>query len=85
MEHDDYTKKRAHKLIGRTFESRVEFPGVPRGSRGKVVEVDESGDHWNIAIEWERPKGSQGNGGAPLRSWFTHEEVQRFLKMLEQP
>ena len=85
MDHDDYTREGARKLIGRTFESLVEFVGVPRGSRGKVVEVDASGDHWNIAIEWERPKGNGGNGGAPLRSWFTHEEVQRFLTLLEEP
>ncbi len=76
----DYGQEEAHKLIGRTFESTVEFPGIPSGSRGKVVEVDASGDHWNVAIEWERPKGSLGNGGAPLRSWFTHEEVKRFLR-----
>ncbi len=80
MDHADYSRDEAHKLIGTSFENLVEFAGVPRGSRGKVVEVDTSGDHWNVAVEWERPKSSPGNGGAPLRSWFSQEEVKRFLK-----
>ncbi len=82
MEHDDYSHDDAQKLIGKTFESLVEFPGVPRGSHGHVVEVDSTGDHWNIAIDWERPSGKTGNGEAPLRNWFTKEEVKRLLREL---
>lgn len=85
VEHGDYSREEAHRLLGTSFESLIEFAGVPRGSRGKVVEVDASGDHWNIAIEWERPKGSLGNGGAPLRSWFTQKEVKQFLGPVQEP
>jgi hypothetical protein len=80
MQERNFTKAEAHALIGKTFESLVEFSGVPKGTRGKVVAADKQGlGHWDVVIEWELPDDAAGRSRR-LRDWFSHDEMQRFMR-----
>jgi hypothetical protein len=51
---EHYTEQEARVLIGKTFESIVEFSRVPKGARGRVVDADNTGlGHWDVVIEWD--------------------------------
>jgi len=92
---EHYTEREARALVGKTFESLVEFSGVPQGARGKVVDADNAGlGHWDVVIEWDtrRPapkaraleiEGEHAlfvQTGKPLRDWFTKDEMARFMR-----
>ncbi len=48
-----YTRSEAEGLVGQVYETRSILPRVPRGTRGRVSEALDAGDHWNILIEWD--------------------------------
>ncbi len=47
-----FTKKQAEALVNQSVESHGFLGTVPRGSRGRVIEAIDVGDHWNVLIEW---------------------------------
>jgi hypothetical protein len=76
-----FTYAEAKALVGKTFESLIEFSGVPQGTRGEVVDIDHMGDGWDVVIEWQldyRLPSGQG-----LRDWFTREEIKRFMREVQ--
>ncbi len=50
-----FIRNEADALVGKTFESLVEFPRVPKGTRGIVVKVDHPTDSniFILVIDWE--------------------------------
>jgi len=75
-----YTARAARALIGKTFESLIEFSGVPQGTRGKVVGADDAGlGHWDVVIEWDMPDHTKPSGQG-LRDWFAQDEMARFMR-----
>ena len=74
-----YTQAEAQRLIGRVFENQVEFAGVPKGTRGKVVAIDRVREGWDVVVEWNMP-GYRKPSGQGLRDWFTREEMARFMR-----
>jgi hypothetical protein len=96
---EHYTEHEARALIGKTFESIVEFPRVPKGARGRVVEVDNTGlGHWDVVIEWGLPRRAPNAGvlnveservpviqpNEPLCDRFTRAEMQRFMNEVSE-
>jgi hypothetical protein len=69
----NFTEKEARKLIGQSFVTRAPFAGVPLRSRGLVIDVLNSDDHWNVVIEWALP-------GAPCRAWYDKQELQNYMQ-----
>ncbi len=47
-----FTKKQAQALVNQQVESHGFLGTVPRGTRGRVIEALDVGDHWNVLIEW---------------------------------
>ncbi len=77
----NYTQAEARRLVGQVFESQVEFSRVPKGTRGKVVEIDQMGDGWDLVIEWGLPIRMPSGQG--LHDWFSREEMERFMQRVE--
>lgn len=68
-----YTRSEAEKLINQLFETQATLTRVPRRTRGRVTEVIDAGDHWNVVIEWELP-------GIPAHGWYDKYDVQRSMR-----
>jgi hypothetical protein len=73
-----FTEKEARDLIGQSFETRAPFFGIPLRTRGEVIEVLDSGDHWNVIIKWRM-------AGPPTSRWFNKEEVQLYMTRVPLP
>ncbi len=49
-----FTRQEAHAKIGNPVEAAADFPSVPKGRRGKVVDVRRRHrDAWIAVVEWE--------------------------------
>jgi hypothetical protein len=50
-----FTRKEADRLVGKTFETLIDLPKVPRGTRGLVVKADTlgSGDVVVLVFDWQ--------------------------------
>ncbi len=68
-----YTQKEAEALVNQLFETQTLLTRVPRRTRGRVVEVVDAGDHWNVLIEWELP-------GTPAFGWYDKFDVQNSMR-----
>ncbi len=75
IKREQFTQREAAALVGKMFESLVEFSGVPKGTRGKAIKADRLGDGFDVVIEW-----NLGPRTKPLCDWFTRDELQRFMQ-----
>jgi hypothetical protein len=73
-----FTEKEAKKLIGRSFETRAPFSGVPVRTRGLVVSAVNSEDHWNVMIEWVLR-------GRPVKAWYSKHELVSYMQSVPTP
>lgn len=66
-----FGKEAAAALIGRRVRSLVEFRGVPKGTTGKVVRADPTGngDTYSVGVEWDLPYS-----GKPPVDRFSRDE-----------
>jgi hypothetical protein len=73
-----FTKGEAEALVGKTIETGVKLPSVPKGTRGLVVATDCQNRNCLVVIKWGL--NSRRRGGQGRYSWFTKDEMQRFLR-----
>ncbi len=73
-----FTEKEAKKLIGKLFETRAPFSGVPMRTKGLVTEAINSEDHWNVTIEWVL-------AGKPVKGWYSKHELQMYMNPVLPP
>jgi hypothetical protein len=53
----------------------VEFSGIPKGTAGRVVEIEEiEPGGFEVVIEWQLPERRP-----PLCYWLTKKQYRRFL------
>lgn len=71
-----YTHSEAEQLVNRRFETQSSLPRVPKRTRGRVIEVIDAGDHWNVVIEWELP-------GIVNHGWYDRYDVQHSMRPIE--
>ncbi len=76
----NYTQGEARQLVGQTFQSLIEFSGVPKGTNGKVAAIDQMGDGYDLVIEWDLGPSAIRPNGQGMRDWFTREEMERFMR-----
>lgn len=80
MERKQFSKQEAGSKMGRTIRSLGEFPGVPKGTTGHVVDLEEMGRAgFAVVVEWDVPRRQFGTKQEPIRDWFTKDEYERFL------
>lgn len=72
-----YTRSEAQRLVNRRFETRASLARVPKRTRGRVVEVIDAGDHWNVLIEWDLP-------GIINHGWYDRYDVQNSMRPIDQ-
>jgi hypothetical protein len=73
-----FTEKEAKKLVGKAFQTRAPFSGVPMRTRGLVISAVNSEDHWNVMIEWLLP-------GTPFKAWYNKHELAAYMNSIEVP
>ena len=71
-----YTQIEAEALVNQLLETRGTISGVPRHTRGRVIEALDAGDHWNVLIEWELPH-------IATRVWYDKFDVQHSMHPLQ--
>jgi hypothetical protein len=75
MREKRFAEHEAKRILGQCIRSLIEFSGVPQGTTGRVVEVDEiEPGGFDAVIEWDLSSRSK-----PLRDWFTKSEYEQFL------
>ena len=70
-----FNQQEAQALLGRSIRLLDSFSLVPKGTSGRVVELQEIlPDQFDLVIEWDTlsPAGSQ-------RDWFSKDQFEHFL------
>ena len=76
---DPFTALEAQALLGKTFESLVSLGGVPKGTRGKLIDLEGSSNlGFEVVIEWELKPATRY-----LRRWLTKNELGQFTREVE--
>lgn len=71
-----FSKGQAEKKLGVRIKSLRGFSGVPKGTTGTVVRMDEGSDAlYSLGIEWNLPGRK-----TPLVDWFSADEFENFLR-----
>jgi len=88
-----FTQAEAEGKVGTCIKSLVEFPGVPRGTTGRVVKADSASqfknpfgviqEEFDVIIEWDLPTRVFGNASKPLWDWFTKSEYEQYLTEIQ--
>lgn len=75
MTRELFTKNEAEAWLNRRVRALRDFPSAPKGTTGKVVEMEEvTSDYFSLIIEWELP----GRGQA-RRDWVRKDEFEQHL------
>jgi hypothetical protein len=75
MKQENFSRAEARAKLGRQVRSSVEFSGIPKGTAGRVVQIEEiePGD-FEVVIEWKLPKRQPA-----LCYWLTKKHYRQFL------
>ncbi len=71
-----YTRTEAEALVGRQYETNATLMRVPNGTRGRVIQALDVGDHWNVLIEWETPRLS-------TQVWYDRFDVRHSMRPIQ--
>ncbi len=75
MTRELFTKNEAEAWLNRRVRALRDFPGVPKGTTGKVIEMEEiTSDHFGLIIEWDLSRQ-----GKMLRDWLCKNEFDQHL------
>lgn len=72
-----FGKEAAAALVGQRVRSLVEFRGVPKGTTGRVVRADQTGDPeaYSVGVEWALP-----SLGKPPVDTFSRDQYYAYLE-----
>lgn len=71
-----FTQREAEALVDQVFETLTFLSGVPKRTRGRVIEAIDAGDHWNLLIEWQV-------AGKPSKTWYDKFDVLNAMQRIE--
>jgi hypothetical protein len=74
-----FSEQQAQALLGTRIRTRVPFSGVPAGTEGTVISVDQLPAGHTVAVAWVLPYRPFGTQRGPLVDWFSKSEYRRFL------
>lgn len=73
-ENADFTVSEASALVGKVFQTRVNFSRIPKSSQGAIIDfARQRNGSAVIIVEWTMPNSAQ-----PSLSWFTKTQIQRY-------
>jgi len=91
MQNFNYTRAEAEALVGKRFETRVEWDRVTKGMRGRVIwssgrliwALQGPYEKYDVVIAWDPPPGDP-NGRAPAtQDWFSKFQIEKYLREVE--
>ncbi len=71
-----FTEAEAQALADRTVRARKALPGIPAGTRGRVVQANPLGNGWTVAVEFDTRK-------RPVVGWLSRDEYERWIEEME--
>lgn len=75
MTRELFTKTEAETWLNRRVRALMDFPSAPKGTTGKVVEMEEViSDRFHLIVEWDLP-----GHGKMLRDWLCKNEFDQHL------
>ena len=70
-----FNQQEAQALLSRSVRLLDSFSVVPKGTTGRVVELQEIlPDQFDLVVEWNRPSGAGSQ-----RDWFSKDQFEHFL------
>jgi hypothetical protein len=84
----NYTRSEAEALVGKRFETLVEWDRVTKGMRGRVVWAS-GGPVWashgpyekyEVVIAWDLPHGDMEGRDSPFQGWFSKFQMQKYMR-----
>jgi hypothetical protein len=70
-----FNKEQAHAKLGTRVRAVAEFPDIPRGATGRVMEIDEiSENEFELIVEWDMLLD-----GKYQHDWFSKEQYDSCL------
>lgn len=84
----NYTRAEAEALVGKRFETLVEWDRVKKGMRGQVVWSSGSTvwashgsyENYGVVIAWDPPAVGTGGREAPLQGRFSKFQMQKYMR-----
>lgn len=84
----NYTQAEAEALVGRRFETLVEWDRVTKGTRGRVIwssghmiwAIDGPYEKYEVVIAWDLPSGETEGREPPPQSFFSKFQVQEYMR-----
>lgn len=91
MQNLNYVQAEANALVGKGFETLVEWDGVKKGARGRVVTtrgvtvraVPGPYENYEVVFEWDPPHGDLTTRALPMQSWFSKFQMQKYMRELK--
>lgn len=91
MQNFNYLQAEAQALVGKRFETLVEWGGVKKGSRGQVRwtsgytvwAIERPYENYEVVLEWDRSRGDLTPREPPLQSWFSKFQIQKYMRALK--
>jgi hypothetical protein len=68
-----FAKHEAEAKLNKTVRARMALVGIPIGTTGKVVRIDESPEGCAVIIEWDLPPSPQHKG------WFSKDMYSLYI------
>lgn len=87
----DYTQSEAATLVGKKFETLVEWDRVTKGTRGRVIwssgrEVwasHGSYEKYEVVIKWDRPLPNTKGPQPPMENRFSKFQMQQYMREMK--
>lgn len=91
MQNFNYTRAEAQALVGKRFETLVEWDRVTRGTRGSVtwssgaVVWSSQGPYedYQVMVTWDPPHGDSKVGEPPMRGRFSKFQMQKYMREMK--
>ena len=84
----NYTRAEAEALVGKRFETLVEWDRVKKGMRGRVIWS--SGhliwanptpyEKYEVVLAWDPPPGDKQGRELPAQDWFSKFQIEKYLR-----
>ncbi len=91
MQNFNFTQAEAEALVGKKFETRVEWDGIRKGTHGSVIWASGSTvwasqgsyENYEVVIEWDPPYGDLKGRERPLQDRFSKFQMQEYMRQLK--
>lgn len=88
MQNSNYTRAEAEALVGKKFETLVEWDRVAKGMRGRAIwssgrtvwASKQPYECYEVVIAWDPPPANSKSGDVPPQGWFSKFQMQKYMR-----